>query len=319
MGLRAASETGEWTFQYQDRDGGYRLDFSEGEEALQLLPPRDSQAEFLDYLKMMGDRFEYSELTSVADRYPGVAAFQRTWKSSWWKFKPSFSINGTSRLHSGVLKRCHYCPIPIFVDGFLANHPEAQYGNGPRILSLVGDGEPALLGPTSVMKDSIIALPWGQVTSVHSTVAHSIKDYVSLLGVEPSRTGGSADDQIWMDDGPVALAPAGSQFALSRPLESGSSYDRRCGWCLVDRENHKPGTLVPVYCGVTLDEFESPHLPPGTRVLLAADGMQTDLAGQRLVETPHLEAFLHECGDHLEPLRRACAAARAELGERTVG
>ena len=320
IGLRAASEAGDWTFQYQDEDGGYRLDFTEGEEALQLLPPRDSQAEFLDYLKMMGDRFEYSELTSAAGRYPGVAAFHRKWQSSWWKFKPRLSISGASRLHSAVLKRCQYSPIPIFSDGFLANHPEAQYGNGPRILSLVGEGEPAFLGPTSVMKDSIMALPWGQVTSVHSTVAPNIKDYVRLLGVEPCRDEGSVDDQIWMDDGPVAQAPAGSQFALSRPLESGSAYDRRCRWCLVDRENRKPGTLVPVYYGVALDEVESSHLPAGARVLLAADGMQTDLAGERLVETPQLEAFLRECGEHFEPLRRACAAARAAgYGERTVG
>ena len=165
-----------------------------------------------------------------------------------------------------------------------------------------------------------MALPWGQVTSVHSTVAPNIKDYVRLLGVEPCRDEGSVDDQIWMDDGPVAQAPAGSQFALSRPLESGSAYDRRCRWCLVDRENRKPGTLVPVYYGVALDEVESPHLPAGARVLLAADGMQTDLAGERLVETPQLEAFLRECGEHFEPLRRACAAARAAgYGERTVG
>lgn len=313
MGLLAASEAGEWTFQYQDQYGGYRLDFADGEERFQQLEPRDSEADFLEYLKMMGDRFEYTELTSRAGGYPGVAAFYRKWNSSWWKIKPHFSISGTSRLHSAVLKRCQYSPIPIFVDGYLANHPEAQYGNGPRILSLVGEGEPALLGPTSVMKDSIIAVPWGQSTSEHSPVAPGIRDYVSLLGVQPCLPASPTEDLIWVDNRPVALAPRGSQFALSRPLESGSAYDRLCRWCLVAREHRKPGVLVPVYCGVTLDDFESPLLPVGTRVLLASEGMQTDLAGQRLVETPELEVFLRECVDLLEPLRQACAEARATL------
>lgn len=310
MSFLAASEAGDWTFQYQDYDGGFRIDLKNSEETVQKLGPRYSQADFSEYLKLMGDRYEYSELSSLAVRYPGVAAFQRKWKSRWWNFTPRLSIDGTSHQHSALLKRCQYCPIPIFIDGFLANHPEAQYFSGPRILSLVGEGEPALLGPTSVIKDSFVELPWGLVTSEKSAVDYDIRDYVRLTGVDPYRPDGPVEDLIWLDDKPVAIAPKGSQFVLARPLESGSAYDRLCRWCLVDRQNSKPGALVPVYCGVTLDDFESPHLPEGSRVLLAADGMQTDLAGQRLVETPEVEEFLQECVELLGPLRQASLLAR---------